>query len=299
MGSPKLFVGATWEMSSKPAPRVTWSQKLADTTLILPSGETLECHKLVLATHSPIFEEIFSQDKQKSTITVDQFEQATVVSFLEYLYAETFKNGHQPMMKDKFNVQLLRMAHQYGVKKLQEDCTEYLGEKVCDENVMELWTNAEECGNESLHTTVIKHLVERATGRDLEEVPGFTEAFGNYKKPMRELLMAMSAKNTELREKVKEREDVCLQNKERENELESVNNHLTEVNANLMDELQSKNCQVSEKSNEQDDLADVNSKLKAEISALKEELKSQTKMHKEHIRRQYCMLSKHRTPEQS
>jgi len=291
------------KMSSKAARKVSWSQKLADFTIMLPSGQTLECHKLVLATHSPVFEELFTKDKQISTITVDQFEQATVVSFLEYMYAETFNEGHQPMMKDNFDAKLLRMADHYGFKKLQEECAEYMREKVSDENAMSLWMEAEKSGNERLYATVIKYLVERSSGRGLEEVHGFADAFGHYKKPLRELLTSMSAKNAELRENAKEKDEVSLQlaacslqRKEKDTEQEVEISQLKETNAKLVEELESKNCQLNEMSNDQDNLSDVNAKLKEEIAALKEELKSQTLRHKEHIRRQYCTLSKYRVP---
>jgi len=209
--------------------KVTWNQKLTDFALILKSGEEFRCHKFVLANNSPVFESMFGQEADEGSqthITIDHFDEETVVVFLEYLYAETLKKGAKSIDKKKMTLKVLSMAHMYQVKDLMAACTDYLKDSICDENVMEIWMEAIWCKNKSLCSTAMEHLVERPRGKTLQEVPGFADAFESHEKPLKDLLATLSDKSfrykeeiSELREKLREQAAVFDKNSELEKEV--------------------------------------------------------------------------------
>jgi len=201
--------------------KVTWSQKHTDFVIVLESGEALRVHKIFLAENSPVFDAMLSQDfveTQHNQVKIDQFDEETVISFLQYIYADCVKDertiellraaagpekhifkrtGFDP---NRFTVDLMGMAHFYEVKDLMDDCAEYLKENIGDDNVMDVWMEAEKCGNETLTSIAIEHLVERPNGKALKDIPGFMDAFQAYDKPVRDLLTALATRNLSLKD---------------------------------------------------------------------------------------------------
>jgi len=180
--------------------------------------------------------------------TIENFEDETVIHFFQYLYSDCLQNQHAielirsvgdlpqlPMWKkikkfqleidvakhsekhvfkrtdferEKFTVELLIMADYYQVEDLKLDCMEYLKESVKDENVLDVWLDAEKYVNKELSEMAIDHLVERAQTKPLEEVPGFTEALGSLETAPKDLLSRLYGKVVDLRKE--SRELACL-----------------------------------------------------------------------------------------
>merc|ERR1719295_28149 len=62
-----------------------------------------------------------------------------------------------------------------------------------DDNVMDIWREAERCNINTLYKRAINHLVkQRPLGKTLKDVPGFSEAIQSQEKSFRDLLQAMS-----------------------------------------------------------------------------------------------------------
>jgi len=214
-------------------PKITWSQKFTDFGLILESGEEIKCHKFVLAQNSEVFEAMLTSDMKESKTSqakVSQFSKETVISFLEYLYTETVTDAKtvalirnslnankyiykRPFDEEKLNLELLSMAHMYQVKDLEMDCAQHLKETISDDNVMDIWMEAEKCKH--LCARAIDHLVERPRGKTLQEVSGFNNAFQDHDKPLKDLLTKLTEKNSHCLEEIfKLKEEISILKKE-------------------------------------------------------------------------------------
>jgi len=201
---------------------VSWSQKLTDFSIILEEGKKIRVHKHVLAENSEAFEAMLTQqfeETQSNEMILEHFDQDTVLSFIEYLYAGSinhpdtieqiraalgpdeyiYKRGFN---KEKFTIDLLGMADMYQVEDLKADCTEYLKRNITDQNVIGVWLGAETLGNESLSSIAIEHLLERPRGKPFKELPGFSDAFPSSNKPLKKLVDILSEKNHHLKEEI-------------------------------------------------------------------------------------------------
>jgi len=209
--------------------KVTWSQKLTDFTIVLKSGKHLKVHKHVLAENSEAFEAMLTQEFEEAKtnqMSMAHFEDTTVYSFIEYLYADRIKDpeilrqiraGIGPddyiykrcFQAQKLTVNLLKMAHMYRVEDLKADCIEYLMKNISDLNVMDVWLGAEALEYGDLASTAREHLANRPPGRGLKDVPGFIEAFQSYGKPLQGLMEVLSNTSSFMKEdNCKLREDI-------------------------------------------------------------------------------------------
>ena len=207
---------------SSPEPQVTWSQKFTDFAIRLQSGRRVKAHKHVLAENSEVFEAMLTQELEEAKnneMSLEHFEDKTVFSFIEYLYADKIKDqdiidevkcGALPneyifkrsFCREKLTIDLLKMAHMYQVEDLKMDCREYLHDNICDGNVMEIWMGAERLEYKGLSSTAIQHLVDRPKGKTLTNVPGFNEAFQDNVKPLQDLMGALSIKGSSMKEDI-------------------------------------------------------------------------------------------------
>ena len=150
---------------------------------------------------------------------VDHWEEKTVSSFLEYIYAEKLtmvvtkdkdtveltritlgSNDYiykRSFDKTKLTLQLFEMAHMYRVKDLQMDCVEHIKANLSDDDVIEVWLTAEKCDCKSLSSAAIKYFVD--IPRPLMTVPGFADLFETHTH-LKDLLNNMKEKNTHLKD---------------------------------------------------------------------------------------------------
>lgn len=197
--------------------RVTWNQYFTDFVFELKSGAQLLCHKFVLASGSPVLKAMLTREfleTENNRMTLDQFEEETVITFLQYLYVSVLK-GHEQVERDQFNFDLLKMADYFQVQDLKNECLEQIKANIFDDNVMSVWMEAEKRGLKTLCSASIKHLSDRRPGDPpLQEVPGFSEAFDAQCRPLMSLFSALCDQNLHLRvevvdlkDKIKELED--------------------------------------------------------------------------------------------
>ena len=95
------------------------------------------------------------EETKNGQVSLEHFEQATVISFLEYMYAGAINDPKtiqkiraafgpntyiykRSFEQEKLTLDLLRMADMYEVEDLKVDCSEYLKKTICDNNVMEV-----------------------------------------------------------------------------------------------------------------------------------------------------------------
>jgi len=174
-----------------------------------------------LGEHSPVFDAMLLRPEMKEAksgkYTIENYEVETVISFLQYLYSDCVNDENvidlirgtvgpgehvykrTKFEKEKYTLELLSMAHFYHVEDLILDCTEYLKANISDNNVMDVWMEAEKCANDSLYQIALDHLVERENSAVLADVPGFTEAFASHDKPLKDLLEKLSIKYIQLK----------------------------------------------------------------------------------------------------
>jgi len=192
--------------------QVTWSQKHTDFTIVTASGNELKCHKFILAENSPFFDAMLQKDCMETKINqmdLKHVEEETLIKFIQYLYAHPTDEAvnqdhsaapvgsseyvyHRRFPKEDLTLDLLSIGHMYEVKDLEMDCANYLKENISDNNVMEVWMEAERCKNRILCEKAVKHLVDRPKEKPMGNVPGFSEAFKSHEKPLVDLLAAMS-----------------------------------------------------------------------------------------------------------
>jgi len=67
---------------------------------------------------------------------------------------------------------------------------------------MDVWMEAEHTSNSTLYEKAIQHLVHRPQGQSLQQVPGFTKAFQDHPKPLKDLLDKLASNNFSLKEEV-------------------------------------------------------------------------------------------------
>ena len=148
---------------------------MSDFALVSKDGEVLHCHKSRLIENSDYFEAMLShkmRQTSKNQMDVPEYDGVTVASFLEWIYALRF---NEEVMKKlgasaepgkfipqkqfdvkKFSPDLLKMAHLYQMKDLQDDCEEYLQRNVTKENAVEAWTAAGVSGSQKLRDKALK-----------------------------------------------------------------------------------------------------------------------------------------------
>ena len=211
-------------MTSKaePSPKVTWDQRFADFTIVLQSGNRVKVHKWVLAKNSEVFDNVLTTDMEetkKNKLSLEHFNDETVISFIEYLYADCIKDpdligkiraGVGPdeyiykrsFACEKLTFDLLRIGHMYQVEELKTDCTDYLKKNIRDDNVIDVLQGADTLENEGLASMAIQHLADRPKGKTLRDVPGFNKALQSNGKPLRDLLLFLSDKNSEMKEEI-------------------------------------------------------------------------------------------------
>jgi len=195
MGEPRAKK-ARAENTPAPDSRITWSQKFTDFAVVLKSGDELRCHKHVLSDNSPFLDDLLSgetAEARANKLDVSGLEEETVVSFLQYVYTPCPQerprgSSYKRVFEEKrLTMELLEMAHRYGVQDLQDDCTKHLIKNINENNVMAMWMKGESMENDGLRDGAMSHLIASKV-KPIEKVPGFTDTFGPLPKPVLDLL---------------------------------------------------------------------------------------------------------------
>jgi len=191
--------------------------------LILMSGRVEKCCKTLLIQNSEFFKTMMNHEWVESTnnqMKVDQFTDETVISFLQYLNSSRNQSAvdEEPptflrdFNKDKLTLELLSLAHFYQIQDLQSDCVEHLKSIISDKNVIEIWIASERFDIKSLSKEAMKHLAERPGGKDIQEVPGFSEALESHPHSFwRDVMAVTSDKKRELQQEINDLKEMQKQ----------------------------------------------------------------------------------------
>ena len=143
-----------------------WDDFLSDFTLVVDTGECIKCHKLVLAKSSPVLTTMLQTDMveaKTNQMKISGHDLETVIAFLEYIYSNMNMFDFD---QDKYKIKLLRLAHQYQVEALIDDCVDFLSRTITMKTAMEIWSVAEELDIERMKfsTESMSRLMVNANG---------------------------------------------------------------------------------------------------------------------------------------
>ena len=116
------------------------------------NDKKLQCHSVILAAKSPVFESLLQHDFQEKrhyfiNLTITLKTSKNLVNFINYLYGEA-------MHLTKNNVYImLDMASQYFLDSLTKQCEDFLFKNLCAENLSSVWYAAE-----LFHLKGLRHL---------------------------------------------------------------------------------------------------------------------------------------------
>ena len=81
-------------------------EEFANFSIVLQNGQEVKCHKIMLAKASPVFCAMMRKEcteTKTNQIQLTEFDQDTVESFLDYIYAEEFLVPDQDVIKRTFD----------------------------------------------------------------------------------------------------------------------------------------------------------------------------------------------------
>ena len=123
---------------------------------------------------------------------VAKFDPGTVESFLDYIYSVLELMGN--FDEKRLTLEVLKMAHMYEVKHLQDKCVEHMKKNIKDANVVEIWTGAEKMGNAELKKVTLEYLGKKQ--KQVLDVPGLKESL--HSPQLRESLVMYLAANSRI-----------------------------------------------------------------------------------------------------
>lgn len=126
------------------------ANKLCDVTVQVGDQKIL-AHKVVLATSSTIWRDLFFENEFLSKILIEDFDYETIKDLIEYIYTGNMK---------KVTDQLLIAADKYEVSELKKLCEEHLIETIDLDSVINLLVLADCYKATSLYEKVAAYIQE-------------------------------------------------------------------------------------------------------------------------------------------
>jgi len=145
------------ESNSGEESNTPWDDFLSDFTLVVDSGGRIKCHKLVLAKCSPVFKAMLQTNMvevKTNQMKMSGFDLETVRLFLEYTYSSKNMSEHDFDIKNFKNVKLLKMAHQYQIKDLEEECIFWMQRNDDIQCALDIWNVGEELDIKELKLSI-------------------------------------------------------------------------------------------------------------------------------------------------
>ena len=98
-------------------------------------GTEFKCHKIILASRSPVFKAMFSSDVKESIssrVVIEDLDVDTVKEMIHYMYS-----GNVRQLEDQA-ISLLAAADKYDLSELKETCESHLFDKISIANVCDI-----------------------------------------------------------------------------------------------------------------------------------------------------------------
>jgi len=103
---------------------------------VVSCGDTdFKCHKIVLASRSPVFKAMFSSDLKESIssrVVIEDLDVDIVTEMIHYMYS-----GNVRQLDDQA-ISLLTVADKYDLSELKETCESHLCEKITMANICDI-----------------------------------------------------------------------------------------------------------------------------------------------------------------
>ncbi len=134
------------------------------------SGLSFSCHRLVLASRSPVLKMILSNNSaeaKESALKMTDAEPGAVRVFLRYLYTDRLELPREPCIGEgdlALAANVLRLAHKYDVPLLAAKCSAHMLENMCQENASDILRLARRFGLRELEERA-KHFVTEEAGK--------------------------------------------------------------------------------------------------------------------------------------
>ncbi|OXA56667.1 BTB/POZ domain-containing protein 2 [Folsomia candida] len=124
--------------------------------------EVIECHKILLVLHSPVFETMFGQRWQSKeihmqTISLPDEEMEIFKFFLEFVYTGSFSTSDI----DKL-ISVLVLGKKYMCNQLIKKCIEQLTDALTVQNVMQIYQVAELMDEPDLNKATEEYILHNA-----------------------------------------------------------------------------------------------------------------------------------------
>ncbi len=137
-------------------------------------GEVFQAHRIILASHSPVFKRMLEADmkeKQEKVITISDLDKEVVSDMLTFLYT-----GSAPNLEVRAK-ELLNAANKYQLPRLMEMCKNQLEEEIETENVIEILQLADLHGVRELKRECLEFI--KSNSKAVKETTGWKDLKGN------------------------------------------------------------------------------------------------------------------------
>ena len=125
--------------------------------VIFCNGSTIHCHKIILATSSPVFNAMIKKNMKeglKSEVTLDQISVASIDCMLKFMYLQfkpdNFVHCILGSPDDIDFIEVLRMAEYFQIENLKVLCEYSLINLMKPENALEYFKEAKENNADNL-----------------------------------------------------------------------------------------------------------------------------------------------------
>jgi len=148
--------------------------------------KSFDCHKVILASHSPVFKAMLTsnmKEKNNNEIQIDDIEPEVMTEFLEFIYTGKSSN------LDKFAMRLFIAADKYQINSLKETCEKILISSIWIDNCISLLILGDKC-SPAIKKSALKFMIKNKSSIN------FGENFVNHPSLMLEVLKEDFGKGT-------------------------------------------------------------------------------------------------------
>lgn len=116
--------------------------------------KTMLVHKMVLATHSSVFAEIFRKDESRTEMIITGFSEPALNDFFGFLYTGKYST-HSVTLKEVF-----RLAINYNVSQLQKYCEEFVLADIEHSNAFQILALGKMASSQSMMQRAIAEIIK-------------------------------------------------------------------------------------------------------------------------------------------
>ncbi|CAL1294368.1 unnamed protein product [Larinioides sclopetarius] len=127
-------------------------QKYCDIKLQV-RNETVQAHRAVLCSRSPVFQEMFETEMPDSKKVINDIDMTTLKHMLKFMYTENIEN-----LNFENALKLYTVADKYEYEALRKKCSLILTSNIQPANVCEILRLSNGCGDDELKTSSLNYI---------------------------------------------------------------------------------------------------------------------------------------------